>query len=47
MLENDVPGLTSLGGPEVRTSPPMQGLWVRSVVGELRSCKPHSQNTKT
>ena len=34
------------GGPVVRLCLPMQGLWVRSLVEELRSHMPHNKNTK-
>lgn len=36
------------GGPAVKTLPSSAGVWVRSLVGELRSQVPHSQKkTKT
>ena len=34
------------GGPVVRTLHFHQGVWVRSLVGELRSCKPHGMVKK-
>ena len=37
----DVPG-----DPVVKTSPPKAGVWVRSLVRELKSQVPHGQNTK-
>ena len=42
MLVRDFPG-----SPVVKTSPPVQGVWVQSLVGELRSHMPRSQETKT
>ena len=42
-LNGDFPG-----GPMVKTVLPLQGAWVRSQVGKLRSCMPHSMaNTHT
>ena len=38
---------TSLVAQWLRLRLPMQGMWVRSLVGELRSHMPHSQKTKT
>ena len=35
------------GGPVVKTSPSNAGVWVRSLVGELRSNMPRGQKTKT
>ena len=32
------------GGPEIKTVRPLRGAWVRSLVGELRSCVPGGQN---
>ena len=35
------------GGPVVKTSPSNAGVWVQSLVGELRSHMTWSQNNKT
>ena len=37
---------TSLVDPAVDTSFPVQGMWIQSLVRELRSHMPHGQNTK-
>ena len=38
---------TSLAGQWLRLCFPIQGVWVRSLVGELRFYMPHSQKVKT
>ena len=35
------------GGPEAKTSPSNAGVWVQSLVRELRSRMPRGQKTKT
>ena len=45
-LQNEAKG-TSLGVQWLRFCLPMQGVWVWSLVRELRAYKPHSPKTKT